>query len=166
MKNESSTTTHKRRAGDEMPDSFVKGEIHEKNVMLSALWRVHGIYRFELLPDNTTVAAEVYCVQLQRLADKIRKEHPKLDNVRLLHETRALTLRRRLPRKFWTSDGKFYRTHCTDRTWPRTTSTSSDRFSISWKKSATVIVTTLKMTFGLSLPPIRRSSTPKESVIP
>ncbi|KAK6747203.1 hypothetical protein RB195_000428 [Necator americanus] len=41
---------------------------------------------FELLPDNTTVTAEVYCAQLQRLADKIRKEHPKLDNVRLLHD--------------------------------------------------------------------------------
>ncbi|KAK6728677.1 hypothetical protein RB195_005991 [Necator americanus] len=48
--------------------------------------RVHGIYRFELLPDNTTVTAEVYCAQLQRLADKIRNEHPKLDNVRLLHD--------------------------------------------------------------------------------
>ncbi|KAK6745623.1 hypothetical protein RB195_012003 [Necator americanus] len=69
-----------------MPDPFVKGEIHEKKVMLSVWWGVHGIYRFELLPDNTTVTAEVYCAQLQRLADKIRKEHPKLDNVRLLHD--------------------------------------------------------------------------------
>ncbi|KAK6762539.1 hypothetical protein RB195_023313 [Necator americanus] len=43
-----------------MPDPFVKGEIHEKKVMLS-VWRgVHGIYGFELLPDNTTVTAEVY----------------------------------------------------------------------------------------------------------
>ncbi|KAK6748367.1 hypothetical protein RB195_001159 [Necator americanus] len=80
--------THKRAwcAGDEMPDHFVKGEIHEKKAMLSVLWGVHGIYRFELLPDNTTVTAEVYCAQLQRLADKIRKEHSKLDNVRLLHD--------------------------------------------------------------------------------
>ncbi|KAK6758381.1 hypothetical protein RB195_015913 [Necator americanus] len=78
--------THKRAwcAGDEMPDPFVKGEIHEK-VMLSVWWGVHGIYRFELLPDNTTVTAEVYCAQLQRLADKIHKEHPKLDKVCLLH---------------------------------------------------------------------------------
>ncbi|KAK6764644.1 hypothetical protein RB195_024822 [Necator americanus] len=41
---------------------------------------------FELLLDNTTVTAEVYCAQLQRLADKIRKEHPMLDNVLLLHD--------------------------------------------------------------------------------
>ncbi|KAK6733686.1 hypothetical protein RB195_017441 [Necator americanus] len=73
-------------AGGEITDPFVKGEIHEKKVMLSVWWGVHGIYRFELLPDNTTVTAEVYCAQLQRLADKIRKEHPKLDNVRLLHD--------------------------------------------------------------------------------
>ncbi|KAK6753481.1 hypothetical protein RB195_012832 [Necator americanus] len=41
---------------DEMPDTFVK------------------------------VTAEVYCAQLQRLADKIRNEHLKFDNVRLLHD--------------------------------------------------------------------------------
>ncbi|KAK6734959.1 hypothetical protein RB195_018264 [Necator americanus] len=81
-----------------MPDPFVKGEIHEKKVMLSVWWGVH--YRFELLPDNTTVNAKVYCAQLQRLADKICKEHSMLDNVRLLHDNAALTSRRRLPRKF------------------------------------------------------------------
>ncbi|KAK6764742.1 hypothetical protein RB195_024899 [Necator americanus] len=63
-----------------MPDPFVRSEIHEKKVMQSVWWGVHGIYRFELLPENTTVTAEVYCAQLQRLADKIHKEHPKLDN--------------------------------------------------------------------------------------
>ncbi|KAK6755456.1 hypothetical protein RB195_014055 [Necator americanus] len=68
-----------------MPDPFVKGEIREK-VMLSVWWGVHRCYRFELLPVNTTVTAEVYCAQLQRLPDKIRKEHPELDNVRLLHD--------------------------------------------------------------------------------
>ncbi|KAK6739598.1 hypothetical protein RB195_008227 [Necator americanus] len=48
--------------------------------MLNVWWGVQGIYRFELLSDNTTITAEVYCAQLQRLADKIRKEHPNLDN--------------------------------------------------------------------------------------
>ncbi|KAK6742225.1 hypothetical protein RB195_009844 [Necator americanus] len=69
-----------------MPDPLVKGENYEKKVMLSVWWGIHGIYRFELLPDNTTVTNEVYCAQLQRLADKNRKEHPKLDNVHLLHD--------------------------------------------------------------------------------
>ncbi|KAK6763830.1 hypothetical protein RB195_024237 [Necator americanus] len=80
-----------------MSDPFVKGEIHEKKVMLSVWWGVHGIYRFELLPDNTTVTAEVYSAQLQRLADKIRKEHPKLDNVRLLHDNPHIAKKTSIP---------------------------------------------------------------------
>ncbi|KAK6729927.1 hypothetical protein RB195_006775 [Necator americanus] len=48
--------------------------------------KLHAIYRFELLPDNTAVTAEVCCAQLQRLADKIHKEHPKLDHVRMLQD--------------------------------------------------------------------------------
>ncbi|KAK6733091.1 hypothetical protein RB195_017075 [Necator americanus] len=74
--------THRRAwcTGREMPDPFVKGEIHEKKVMLSVWWEVHGIYRFELLPDNTTVTAEVL-----RSTAKIGR-HPKFDNVRLLHD--------------------------------------------------------------------------------
>ncbi|KAK6737090.1 hypothetical protein RB195_019653 [Necator americanus] len=76
--------THKRAwcAGDEMPDPFVKGEIHEKKDMLSVWWVVHGIYRYR--PHDS------YCRGLLRSttkeADKICKEHPKLDNVRLLHD--------------------------------------------------------------------------------
>ncbi|KAK6749829.1 hypothetical protein RB195_002065 [Necator americanus] len=53
--------------------------------MLGVWWGVHGIYRCEQVPDNTTVTAEFNRAQLQRLANKIRKELPKLDNVRLLH---------------------------------------------------------------------------------
>ncbi|KAK6754864.1 hypothetical protein RB195_013691 [Necator americanus] len=79
---------HKRAwcTGDEMPDPFVEGEIHEKKVMLSVRKGVNGIYRFELLLDNTKVAVEVYCAQLQRLTDKICEEQSKLDNARLLHD--------------------------------------------------------------------------------
>ncbi|KAK6763935.1 hypothetical protein RB195_024320 [Necator americanus] len=60
-----------------MSDPSAKGEIREKKVKLSVWWGVHGIYCFKLLPDKTTVTVEVYCAQLQRLADKIRKEHLK-----------------------------------------------------------------------------------------
>ncbi|KAK6754388.1 hypothetical protein RB195_013410 [Necator americanus] len=151
--------THNRAwcAGDEMSDPFVKGEFHEKKV------RAERLYRFKLLPDNTTVTAEVYCAQLQKRADKIRKEHPKLDNVRLLHDNARLHIAKKTCQKIL--DGKFYRTHRITRTWPRATTTSSDRFSITWKGSSTMIVTTSKMTFVLPSPPSRRSSTPKESVI-
>ncbi|KAK6754089.1 hypothetical protein RB195_013224 [Necator americanus] len=91
------------------------GEIHEKRVVLSVWWGVHGIYRFGLLPNNTTVAAEVYCAQLQRLADKISKEHPKLDNVCLLHDNARPHIAKKTSQKIlelgkW--DGKFCCTHC------------------------------------------------------
>ncbi|KAK6751620.1 hypothetical protein RB195_003189 [Necator americanus] len=58
-------------------------------VKLDMIDGVHGIC-FELLPDNTTITAKVNCAQLQRLADKIREEHPKLDNVRLLRDNARL----------------------------------------------------------------------------
>ncbi|KAK6728031.1 hypothetical protein RB195_005593 [Necator americanus] len=92
-------------------------------------------------------------------------DHPKFDNVRLLHDNGHPHIAKKTSRKFWSSDGKFYLTHRTARTWPQATTPYSDRFSITWKKRATMIVTTSKMTFGLSSSPSRRSSTPKESVI-
>ncbi|KAK6733808.1 hypothetical protein RB195_017522 [Necator americanus] len=131
-----------------MADPFVKGEIYEKKVMLSDWWGVHGIYRFEVLPDNTTVTAEVYCAQLQRLADKIRKEHPKLDNVRLLHNnahphTAKKTSQKILKLRWEVLPHKPYSPDL-----PRATTTSSDRFNITWKRCATMIVTTSKMPLG------------------
>ncbi|KAK6757192.1 hypothetical protein RB195_015175 [Necator americanus] len=90
--------THKRAwyAGAEIPDPFVKGEIHEK-VMLSIWWGDHGIYRFELLPVNTTITAESTALNC--------KDWP----TRSARSTRSSTA-------FWSSDGKF--THSTGRTWP------------------------------------------------
>ena len=39
--------------------------------MLSVWWSVRGVEYWELLPDNTTVTAEVYCAQLDKLKVKI-----------------------------------------------------------------------------------------------
>ncbi|KAK6733889.1 hypothetical protein RB195_017574 [Necator americanus] len=130
--------THKRAwcAGDEMPDPFVKGEIHEKKVMLNVWWGVRGIYSFELLPDNpgllrsTASSATFACCTI----------------------TRALTSRRRLLRKFWSSDGKFYRTHRRARLWSRATTASSDRFSITWRRSATMLENDLRAFFAFKSP--------------
>ncbi|KAK6736981.1 hypothetical protein RB195_019585 [Necator americanus] len=74
--------------------------------MLSVWWGVYGIYRFELLPNNTTVTAEFSDETSKNagLADKMSKEHPKLENV-CCTITCALTSQRRLPAKFWSSNG-------------------------------------------------------------
>ena len=42
----------------------------EGGIYVAALG-VHRIYHSELLSDNTTVTAEIYCAQLQILADEI-----------------------------------------------------------------------------------------------
>ena len=51
--------------------------------MLSIWWSVHGVIHRELLPANTTVNAQLYCDQLNRLA---RKLEGKQDRVYLLHD--------------------------------------------------------------------------------
>ncbi|KAK6733408.1 hypothetical protein RB195_017258 [Necator americanus] len=168
MKNGSSTSTTPTNVRGALAMKCcilsLEGEIHEK-VMLSVWWGVHEIYRFELLPDNTTVTTEVYCAQLQRLADKIRKEHPKLDNVRLLHDSAPPHIAKKNSQKILELGWEVLPHPPYSPDLPPVTTTTSDRFSITWKRSARMIVTTSKMTFGVSSPPSHRSSTPKESVI-
>ncbi|KAK6767146.1 hypothetical protein RB195_026425 [Necator americanus] len=112
------THTHKRAwcAGDEMPDPFVKGKIDEGKVMLSVWWGIHGIYRFELLPNNTTVTAEVYCANCKDWPTRSARSTRSSTTFVCCKITRVLTSRKRLPRKFWSFDGKFYRTHRPART--------------------------------------------------
>ncbi|KAK6749871.1 hypothetical protein RB195_002091 [Necator americanus] len=145
-----------------MPDPFVKGEIHENKVMLSLWWGVHEIHRFELPPDNTTVAAEFYCAQLQRLADKIRKEHPKLDNVRLLHDNARPHIAKKTSQRILELGLEVLPHPPYSTVLAPSDYHPSDRFSITWKRSATMIVTTSKMTYGHASPPSRRSSTPND----
>ncbi|KAK6763037.1 hypothetical protein RB195_023657 [Necator americanus] len=157
--------THKRAwcAGDEIPDPFVKGEIHEKKIILSVWYMESTVSNCcrttrQLLSRSTALNCKDWPTKSARSTRSSK-------TFACCTIMRALTSRKRLPRKFWSSDGKFYRTHRTARTWARPTTISSDRFCITWKRSATMIVTTSKMTFGLSSPPSRRSSMPKESVI-
>ena len=45
----------------------LKPELHPKKVMLSVWWDFKGVLYWELLPTNTTVTAEVYIAQLEKL---------------------------------------------------------------------------------------------------
>ena len=38
-----------------------KADPHQKKVMLSVWWDVHGIIHFKLLSPNTTITADYYC---------------------------------------------------------------------------------------------------------
>lgn len=60
-----------------------KPGLHPKKVMLSVWWNIRGVVHWELLPPNTTITAEIYCEQLDRLALKLKK---KQDKVYFLHD--------------------------------------------------------------------------------
>jgi [histone H3]-lysine36 N-dimethyltransferase SETMAR len=60
-----------------------KNDLHPKKVMLSAWWGVRGIIHWELLPIGSTINAELYCQQLDRVAAKLRRRQ---DKVYFLHD--------------------------------------------------------------------------------
>jgi histone-lysine N-methyltransferase SETMAR len=60
-----------------------KGDLHPKKVMLCVWWGVKGIIYWELLPDECTVTADLYCQQLDRVAQKLKG---KQDRVYFLHD--------------------------------------------------------------------------------
>jgi [histone H3]-lysine36 N-dimethyltransferase SETMAR len=70
----------------EKPEPDPKPEIHPLKVMLSVWWSVHGIEYWELLPDKTTVTAEVYCAQLEKLKLQLEANRPGRDKVYFLHD--------------------------------------------------------------------------------
>lgn len=71
---------------DEKPQPEPKPDLHEKKVMLSVWWSVHGIEWFELLPDNVTVTSSLYTAQLDRLSTALRQRRPQQEKVYFLHD--------------------------------------------------------------------------------
>ena len=51
--------------------------------MLSVWWGVRGIIHWELLPKNSTITADLYCEQLDRVAQKLKG---KQDRIYFLHD--------------------------------------------------------------------------------
>nr|CAD26968.1 transposase [Meloidogyne chitwoodi] len=48
-------------------------QLHPKKQLLSVWWCVHGIVYWELLPLNRTITSEVYCEQLHRVQQQLRR---------------------------------------------------------------------------------------------
>ena len=63
---------------DEPAQSTSKADIHQKKVMLSVWWDFKGIFYFELLPRNKTNYSNVYCHQLMKLDNEIKRKRPEL----------------------------------------------------------------------------------------
>lgn len=71
---------------DAEPVPDPKQDLHPKKVLLSVWWSVQGIVHFELLPDNATVTAEVYCAQLDNVKAALDRSHSGQRKVYLLHD--------------------------------------------------------------------------------
>jgi [histone H3]-lysine36 N-dimethyltransferase SETMAR len=71
---------------DKQPEPDTKPDLHPKQVMLSVWWDIRGIIHFELLPDNTSITADYYCNQLERLNQKISLLRPQRGKVVFLHD--------------------------------------------------------------------------------
>lgn len=71
---------------DNEPEPSPKADLHPRKVMLSVWWDILGVVHHEFLPTNVTVTSEVYCNQLQRLADKLTQARPQHDKVYFQHD--------------------------------------------------------------------------------
>jgi histone-lysine N-methyltransferase SETMAR len=63
-----------------------KPDLHQMKIMMCVWWGINGIIHWELMPANTTITAQVYCNQLDRVAEKLCKKQKKVfflhDNAR------------------------------------------------------------------------------------
>jgi histone-lysine N-methyltransferase SETMAR len=62
------------------PLPTAKPGLHPQKIMLCIWWDVRGVVYWELLDPNQTVTAEVYCTQLDRLNENLKKNRPSLVN--------------------------------------------------------------------------------------
>ena len=73
--------------------------------MLSVWWGVRGIVYWELIPNNKTVTAMVYCAQLDKLKAELEAKHRGQQKVYFLHENAqphvALSTRQKLMQFGW-----------------------------------------------------------------
>ena len=65
---------------DEPPPSTPKANIHQKKIMLFVWWNYKGVVYFELSLRNQIIDLNVYCCQLSKLNEEIKKKCPELAN--------------------------------------------------------------------------------------
>ena len=60
-----------------------KTDLHPMKVMLSVWWGVNGIVYWEILPRGCIMTADLYCQQLDQVAEKLKG---KQDRIYYLHD--------------------------------------------------------------------------------
>lgn len=68
------------------PQKQPKLERHPEKLMLCIWWDHIGVVYYELLPKNTTITAQIYCAQLEKVAEKLDRMRPGHGPVRFLHD--------------------------------------------------------------------------------
>ena len=73
------------------PLPTAKPGLHPKKIMLSIWWDMSGVVYWELLEPNTTITADLYSNQLDRLKEALVKSRPSLVNRKgvILHHDNA-----------------------------------------------------------------------------
>lgn len=63
-----------------------KADPYGKKVMWSVWWGIGGVIHWDVLPNGSTVTAEIYCQQLNRVAEKLKGKQERIfflhDNAR------------------------------------------------------------------------------------
>jgi histone-lysine N-methyltransferase SETMAR len=77
--------THRRQwlSAGQTGAATPKSDPHPKKMMLSVWWGVKGIIHWELLPNGCNITADLYCQQLDRLAEKLKG---KQDRIYFFHD--------------------------------------------------------------------------------
>lgn len=65
---------------EQEPLSDAKADLHPTKVLLCIWWDLKGILYYEFLNHNTTINAEIYAHQLQRVQEALRQKRPALVN--------------------------------------------------------------------------------------
>ena len=87
------------------PVTTPKSYLHPKKVMLSVWWYVYGVIYWKLLPKNTTITADVYCRQLQKLKSKIEIKGRSITKFIFTMTTLDLIFQKSQEKNYSNSDG-------------------------------------------------------------
>jgi len=71
---------------EQAPEPEPKGDLHPKKVMISVFWDYRGIIWYEYLTPDTTITANVYSLQLQKVAEKYHEKRPERKQIFFLHD--------------------------------------------------------------------------------
>lgn len=74
-----------RRRGEHATPTAKPG-LHPKKVLFCLWWDTEGPVHWELLPQGQTITAEVYCEQLDRVADALAEKRPHRHHQIYLHD--------------------------------------------------------------------------------